>query len=142
MTDDPALTASGGFCAPSLWLYDVISSEPSRRIVFPEVGTARGGFDFTDRRTDAERAAADALQALIHRYVGDIAKAQDAVLDAACWLALAEGYDLHVQRHHGTRFIGIELAPRTTGRTFPTVHEYTLDSWRWDDLDDDEWPEL
>lgn len=122
---------------------------------FPNVSVQRGGTRFPTPgtpewdRSQAEHHLRDANQALIHRWVGDIIQAQQAVLDAACWEALRDTYDVHVHRRsyvsreaqpHGLRFIGIELAPRTSGRTFPTIYEHS-DDRRWENLEDDGWPQ-
>jgi hypothetical protein len=84
-------------------------------------------------RQQREREEQETIQRLVSRWIGDILKAQNALLDMCCWTALAEGWDLHIQRRYDSRFIGVEFAPRESDRTFPTINGYTLDSWRWDE---------
>lgn len=140
MSDD--LTAAGGWCAPSEMLYTPTEQGPS--FEFPTVTVQRGGSrqwfpapgtpEWHRQQQDAERNRL--MQRLVSQLVGDIMTAQNNVLDAACFEALHYGYDVHLYRHpyKATRFIGIELAPRTTQRVFPTVYEHTTDDY-WDEDD-------
>ncbi len=145
MTDDK-LTAAGGFCAPRDSIYDLHSEYAGRAVDFPRLTVQRGGPNWFPKpgtpewqQQAAERAARESFQAMVARHIGGILEAQNRVLDGACLEALQRGWDVHVQRppyhQHGNRFLGIELAERRTGRTFPTLHEHETDD-RWDDLDD------
>lgn len=153
--DPDPLVAAGGWSCPSDLFYDAVADAAALNLneyawaAFPEVTTTRGGFDFTDRRTDAEKAATDRMAKIVARLVGNIAEAQVIDLDTACLEALREGWDVHVHRrtyqptnaHPGSvRFFGIELAPRTTGLSIPTIYEHA-DDWRWETLEDDGWPQ-
>lgn len=138
-----AVVASGGWCAPLDAVYDaqLLGLEMGTLLrlddTFPAVAVQRGGIDFIDRRTDDEKDAAVAMQAFIARKVGDILKAQDAVINRACIHAMANDWDVHVYRHpyHQTRFIGIGLTPQE--HIIPTIHEHRSDySHEWDEDDD------
>lgn len=146
MSDD-AVISPAGWCVPEGVAYSPRDAGPSAE--FPTVTVQRGGSpDWFPapgtpewHRQQQERERTEILQRYVSRMVGDILRAQHAVLDAACLEALRDSYDVHVHRHpyKPTRFIGIELAPRETERIFPTVHEHTRED-RWgEDRWEEEW---
>jgi hypothetical protein len=148
--DELGIVAAGGWCAPSEIIFDrrvPMGEEPE----FPRVTVQRGALHFPRPgtpewdRLQTERAASDAMMALIHRAVGDMIRAQDAVIEYAYLVALTSGYDVHVHRRpylplhaepYAARFIGISLEPRPSDRRVPMVYEHTRDA-TYDDWDDD-----
>lgn len=149
MNDEkPSVTDPGGFCGPEGHRYELNPVAPAAvRDAFPRLTVQRGGIYPRPgtpewERAELDRQVAESMNRMIARHIGGILEAQNRVLDLACFEALKCGWDVHIQRppyslRHGgqTRFIGIELAERTTGRMFPTLHEHS-DDYRWDDLDD------
>lgn len=109
--------------------------------MFPTLQVPRGGirYDMDSAEAKRRRGEWEALQALIARWVGDVTAAQHAAIDAACWDALVHGWDVHVQRHWSSRFVGIELAERERPRPFVLMHEHPVSTYgdrnRWSDLE-------
>lgn len=153
MTDEtPRVIGAGGYCAPSTRIYELAGDAlPSpERLTLPTMQALRGGIDFTDRRTPAEKAASDAWAAHVNRVADRLSQARRRAIDAACVVALAEGWDVHVYappspsdlRRAGERdltylrCVGIEF--RSAEHPVPTiVHHECPDGWEY--LDDDEW---
>lgn len=146
MTEDrPAITAPGGFCAPPGYELNPVAPAAVSD-AFPRVTVQRGGAFFPKPGTpeweqaEMERATADRIHQMIARHIGGILEAQNRALDDACLEALERGWDVHVQRpsysSRPSRFLGIELAERTNGRSFPTLHEHS-DDWRWEEMLDE-----
>lgn len=115
-------------------------------IVFPRVSADRGGIRFRMDWTPEEIAAAEASRAFIARTVSALAQRRNAVVDAACVEALANGWDVHVYepptpldiRHASgrdllyLRHVGIAFTLRQ--RPIPTVHYHQRpDEWEWED---------
>lgn len=136
MTADEPAVAAGGWCAPSETLYDLgpaygeLFTQPDitirDRVTLPEFSAPRGGITFdltTSPVTDA-----------IRTYLRRVRALQHATIEAACHTALTDGYDLHVQHHHRSPFLGIEFS-RPMRWTIPTVTEHHNDD-HWYDLDD------
>lgn len=155
MTEETGVVAAGGYCVPSEMVYDLISTEPGRhlpRLTLPVMSAERGGFDFTDRRTDAERAASDAMHSHVNRLVAALMKRERDVINAALVEASEHGWDVNVYRqpwHYTQRgvdpysalrsaYIGISFTPAEYA--MPVLREH-LDH-DWSDLDDDEMPPL
>jgi hypothetical protein len=154
--DRPALVASGGWCAPSALLYGQTDRGWFQRIAddlaaeatdFPRVSVARGGVDFTDRRTSLERAADEAHAALVGRVAERLASQRREAIAAACVTALANGWDVHVydppqpelyrrvatdQELFYLRSVGIEFRPAE--HPVPTLVRHVCPDW-WDDDD-------
>lgn len=141
------LVAAGGWCAPSGVLFDALGGDALARpeaLTLPAMQALRGGIDFTDRRTPAERAAADAWVAHVNRVADRHSRARRAAIDAACAVALAEGWDVHVYEpptpydlrradERGLlylRSVGIEFTPAE--HPIPTIHHHpTPEDWRY-----------
>lgn len=147
MTDDSVIGA-GAWCAPVEVLH--LADYPNPPIPFPKVSAERGAFTYPQPgspewdRLHTDRAASDAMMALIHRAVGDMARAQDDVIEYAYLVALGGGWDVHVHRRpylhaagpHAARFVGISLEPRPSERGISMVYEHTHDA-TYDHLDYD-----
>lgn len=152
--DFNGIVAAGGWCAPSRLLYEVTDHPVERPgvLTLPNMQALRGSIDFTDRRTPAERAAADAWTAHVNRVADRHSRARRAAIDAACAVALAEGWDVHVYEPPTPfdlrraderdllylRSVGIEFTPAE--HPIPTIHHHpTPEDWRYlyDGEDDD-----
>jgi hypothetical protein len=144
-----ALIASGGWYGPVFDENLIVTHFP--RIELPEMSATRGGIDFTDHRSDAERAADEAMQSHIARLVQRMRDREYALIEHACLVAQINGWDLHIYRapyrwsvgryaHESmsalrSAYIGIGYAEAKHG--IPTLHEH--EDHDVSELDDDEW---
>lgn len=146
-----ALLAAGGWCAPCA---EAIQDAANLRVdvsladLLPPISASRGGFDFTDRRTDAEKLAHDAMQARVRRIVDAMWAREQAVIERAAVEAMLYGWDVHLYRQPyrwtSTRdyesairsaYVGIGFEPAK--HPIPTIVEHLDHDVAW--TDDDEW---
>lgn len=137
----PSIVAAGGWTAPSVTLYDVVTTEPDR--LFPEVQALRGGIRYD--RSPAELHAQVAFQEMLRRHAAACLRARDVAISAACVTAARHGWDVHVHEPvpdywgdpdvttHRLRFVGIEFTPgKYPG---PVIHVHRNEDHT------DEWPD-
>lgn len=120
-----SLTAAAGWCAPSEVLYEKSLSYGDWALPLGPV--PRGGFKWREP-TVFEVAAAEQARA----WAARMAARRDAAIDAACVVALAERWDVHVyEPQQPEPYVGIEFTPAK--RSVPTVHYHQTDWLDWDD---------
>jgi hypothetical protein len=152
---DNAITAAGGWCAPTDALYSLDSPgvPPGPEVYdFPKISVARGAPDFTDRRTDAEKIADEAMWSRTRRIAEQLARARHAVIERAAITALHNHWDLHVWEPRNPinlhrlndhdivslSYIGIGFEPGALA--IPVIHYHRYDDgyeymWDWDEED-------
>lgn len=106
-------------------------AEPRLRDLFP-LTTANDAPLRFEPPSAVDLAERDAIAAMIHRHIGDIAAAQHAAIDQAVAVALVEGLDVHVHRRYDSRFVGIELAEPQRPYAVPVLYDHDGGD-RWED---------
>lgn len=121
------------------------------RIELPTFTVPRGGVSYKPM-SPAEQAARDAFERFVRRAAERAIARRDTAIEVAAFTAYLGGWDLHVYNppqpfdlyRAGDRdlqainFVGIEFRERTTGRSFPTIHEHPTDPNWADWIEDDD----
>lgn len=145
-----SLAAAGGFCAPSELRYDDTLLNDNT-FTFPVLSVSRVVPKWFEPPTPAEARAQEAYRSLVNRIVERQVRARHDAVEAACWVALREGWDVHVYnppeplnmyRSTGDNalsmlgYVGIEFTPAKYAG-LPTIHEHNdhLNEFDWDDDD-------